>query len=95
MRREVARLIREHELDFSNGGHSYKFQHGTTPHKEISGFKPKLKPLVMYKQFKLRLDKYGNNLANGFVFPLYVNTEEDGNQGKKSPYLFMFKIVRL
>lgn len=49
----------------------------------------------MYKQFKLRLDKYGNNLANGFVFPLYVNTEEDGNQGKKSPYLFMFKIVRL
>ena len=60
------------------------YQHGSTPHKELPDFQPKLQPLIMYKQFKLRLDKNGNNLAPGYVFPLYVNTEEAGNTGRKS-----------
>jgi hypothetical protein len=48
-------------------------------------FHPKIKPLIMYKQFKLRLDKKtGENLAKGTVFPLYVNTEDEGNQGTNS-----------
>ena len=38
-----------------------------------------------YKQFKLRIDKKtGENLAKGVVFPLYVNTEEGGNEGTNS-----------
>ena len=60
------------------------YQHGSTPHKEISDFKPNVQPLIMYKQFKLRLDKDGNNLAPGYVFPLYVNTEAEGVSGKQS-----------
>ena len=53
------------------------FQHGATPHMELNDFKPKIKPEIMYKQFKLRLDpKTGENLAPGYVFPLYVNTED-------------------
>jgi hypothetical protein len=55
----------------------YQYVHGSTPHKEIPDFKPKIKPLILYKQFKLRLDpKTGENMAKGYVFPLYVNTEE-------------------
>lgn len=75
--------IKEHELDFNNGGAFYKYQHGSTPHMELDDFRPKVKPLIMYKQFKLRLDKDGNNLAPGYVFPLYVNTES-GEKGNKS-----------
>lgn len=84
--KECVRLaLNEHELDFNNQGTLYTYQHGTTPHKAMPNFKPKIKPLIMYKQFKLRLDKKtGENLAKGVVFPLYVNTEDDGNQGANS-----------
>ena len=57
------------------------WQHGSTPHKEMTGFKPNIQPLIMYKQFKLKLDKDGKNMAPGYVFPLYVNTAESGNNG--------------
>lgn len=57
------------------------WQHGATPHKEMPEFKPNIQPLIMYKQFKLKLDKDGKNLAPGYVFPLYVNTAESGNNG--------------
>jgi hypothetical protein len=59
----------------------YAYQHGTTPHQELSDFKPKLKPMILYKQFKLRLDKDGNNLSKGMVFPLYVKTDNEGDMG--------------
>ena len=77
-------FLEEHVLDFTVNKVPYEYQHGAVPHKELPNFKPKLKPLIMYKTFKLRLDKDGNNLAKGYVFPLYVNTEEDGFQGAKS-----------
>ena len=57
------------------------WQHGSTPHKEMTEFKPNIQPLIMYKQFKLKLDKDGKNMAPGYVFPLYVNTAESGNNG--------------
>ena len=83
----------EYQIGFEKGGfepygHVVKedlvYQHGATPHKELPDFKPNLQPLTMYKQFKLRLDKNGNNLAPGYVFPLYVNTEDEGRTGKDS-----------
>lgn len=81
----IKSALNEHELDFSNYGTLYAYQHGTTPHQALPDFKPKIKPLIMYKQFKLRLDKKtGENLAKGVVFPLYVNTEDNGNQGANS-----------
>jgi hypothetical protein len=55
----------------------YKYVHGATPHQALLDFKPKLKPIIAYKQFKLKLDhNTGENLAKGYVFPLYVNTED-------------------
>ena len=85
IRKCIKEAINEHELDFNNQGTLYAYQHGTTPHKAMPNFKPKIKPLIMYKQFKLRLDKKtGENLAKGVVFPLYVNTEDNGNQGANS-----------
>lgn len=54
----------------------------TVPHKELDDFKPNIQPLIMYKQFKLRLDKNGRNLAPGYVFPLYVNTDNTAVNGK-------------
>jgi len=80
---EIYKFLQE-SMDFVHNGDLYSFQHGTTPHKELPNFHPKLKPMIMYKQFKLRLDKNGNNLAKGFVFPLYVNTEEEGKSGVNS-----------
>lgn len=84
IKQAIREFIEEHELDFMINKVPYKYQHGTTPHKEVPNFKPKVKPLIMYKTFKLRLDNNGNNLAKGYVFPLYVNTEEEGYQGLKS-----------
>lgn len=44
-------------------------------HQIIPDFKPQKQPIRVYKQFKLRLDKNGRNLAPGMVFPLYVDTD--------------------
>ena len=83
----------EYQIGFEKGGfepyghivnEELVYQHGSTPHKALPDFKPNLQPLTMYKQFKLRLDKNGNNLAPGYVFPLYVNTEDEGRTGKDS-----------
>ena len=83
----------EYQIGFEKGGfepyghvinEELVYQHGSTPHKALPDFKPNLQPLTMYKQFKLRLDKNGNNLAPGYVFPLYVNTEDEGRTGKES-----------
>ena len=52
------------------------YQHGATPHQELPDFRPSVKVETLYKQFKLRLDKDGRNLSPGYVFPLYVRTEE-------------------
>lgn len=54
------------------------------PHRELPDFKPDVQPLIMYKQFKLRLDKNGNNLSPGYVFPLYVNTDGEKEGGLPS-----------
>lgn len=59
----------------------YIFNKGATPHTELSNFHPK-KITKAYKQFKLKLDpKTGQNLAPGYVFPLYVNTAEGNTSG--------------
>jgi hypothetical protein len=59
---------------------NYRYVHGATPHKALPDFKPRLKPIIAYKQFKMMLDsKTGENLAKGYVFPLYVNTEDISN----------------
>lgn len=92
-----------YEIGFEKGGfepnahivqEDLVYQHGATPHKEMPDFKPNIQPLTMYKQFKLRLDKNGNNLAPGYVFPLYVNTEEGGRSGKDSQGLQIGKWYR-
>lgn len=59
---------------------TYKHQSEAIPHRAIDDFHPKIKPIIAYKQFKMRLDKNGNNLAPGYVFPLYVNTDGSGNK---------------
>ena len=65
-----------HEVNKNN----LVFQHKATPHKALPDYKPQAKTITAYKQFKLKLDKKtGENLAPGFVFPLYVNTEETLN----------------
>jgi len=73
----------EHEKDFVKGGVQYTYQQPAVPHSEVQNFTPKVKPIIVYKQFKMRLDKKtGKNLAPGYVFPLYVNTDGTGtNQG--------------
>ena len=80
IRQAIREFIEEHDLDFTVAKVPYIYQHGTTPHKEVPNFKPKIKPLIMYKTFKLRLDDNGNNLAKGYVFPLYVNTTKKGSK---------------
>ena len=56
------------------------YYHGTIPHTELHDYSPPVKTIIAYKQFKLKLDKYtGENLTPGYVYPLYVNTEETLN----------------
>jgi hypothetical protein len=45
----IKSALNEHELDFNNSGTLYTYQHGTTPHQALPDFKPKIKPLIMYK----------------------------------------------
>ena len=71
-------------LEYGHVTEEMQYMHGATPHKELPDFKPNVQPLIMYKQFKLRLGKNGENLAPGYVFPLYVNTEDTQNGEKPS-----------
>lgn len=77
----IKRIIREALRNVLN--EEMVLHHKAKPHTELQNFTPK-KTFTGYKQFKLRLDKNGRNMANGYVFPLYVNTEEtlDGNISK-------------
>jgi hypothetical protein len=84
IRRAINEDIAEHEKDFKIGKKFYRYHKPGIPHRELSDFRPKIKPLVRYKQFKLYLDpKTGENLTPGVVYPLYINTE-DGFGGDKT-----------
>lgn len=72
--RAVRLVLEEVGKDYVTGGVTYKYHSEGRPHIPVPDFKPKKKVVTAYKAFKLRLDKQGNNLAPGFVFPLYVNT---------------------
>jgi ribosomal protein L23 len=63
---------------------NYAFLHGSIPYEELKNFEPKVKPIILFKQFKLRLDKDGNNLSQGIVFPLYVRTCNENSHGLPS-----------
>lgn len=84
IRRTINEDIEEHEKDFKIGKKFYKYHKPGIPHRELSDFRPKIKPLVRYKQFKMYLDpKTGENLTPGVVYPLYINTEDDFGGDKK------------
>lgn len=76
----LGHVLIESGSDFVRGGITYKYHKDAIPHKELDGFQPTSKPIIAYKQFKLRLGKNGENLAPGYVFPLYVNTDGSGNK---------------
>lgn len=59
----------------------HRLVHGPTPHQELTDFTPVNKPMIAYRQFKLKLDKNGNNLTPGLVYPLYINTTQSGTNG--------------
>lgn len=69
-----------YENTVKEGSSDLIYKHGVVPHKELPNYVPQNKLYTAYKQFKLRLDpKTGENLSPGYVFPLYVNTEETLN----------------
>ena len=59
-------LLYEHELDFKKGGALYTYQHGTSPHRELPNFKPKLKPLIMYYIQLPKIMNKNENILNFF-----------------------------
>lgn len=76
----LEQTLMEAGKDFVRSGVTYKHVNSAVPHKELNDFTPKNKPIIAYKQFKMRLGKNGENLAPGYVFPLYVNTDGSGNK---------------
>lgn len=65
------------EFKINEDSDDFVLQHTAIPHKELPNYKPKHEIITAYKQFKLKLNpKTGENMAPGYVFPLYVNTEE-------------------
>lgn len=75
---EVKRPLNEM---FDEEADQHRLVHKATPHQEIENFQPVNKPIVAYRQFKMKLDKNGNNVTPGVVYPLYVNTATEGTNG--------------
>ena len=82
IRQAIREFIEEHDLDFTVAKVPYIYQHGTTPHKEVPNFKPKIKPLIMYKTFKLRLDVHipkGKVMVRMVKQLRFWHIDQDGN----------------
>lgn len=69
------------EVQPLNEDDSHRLVHKSSPHQEIENFQPINKPIIAYRQFKMKLDRNGNNLTPGVVYPLYVNTASEGTNG--------------